>query len=294
MDILLPLKKAVATLPPSVPVKVYNFSRRVPGVRQLTTAVIRRAIPDTYQLPEGTLVLNKKDVGVCGTIVWGNFEEFETDTFRSILRPGMNVVDIGANIGYYTVVAASRVGPTGNVFSYEPDTDNAAFLNESIKRNSFMNVSVFKTALSNEKGTRQLFSGGDNKGLFSFADNRGTSKSVSIITDTLDNSLAALGWPRIDVIKMDIEGAEPLALQGMKETLKRNPHMSIFCECYPRAIARIGSSAVEYLHTLSAAGFELLWMDDVRKQLVPIANVDSFLAEIPDNMEAYRNILARR
>ena len=110
--------------------------------------------------------------------------------------------------------------------------------------------------------------------------------------DTLDNTLKTFGFPRIDILKIDIEGAEPIALRGMKETIARSPHMIMFTEVYPECMEKLGESPVLYLKELLVLGFKLSCIDEKRRELTPIDDIEKFVKSIPG--ESYRNIYAEK
>jgi FkbM family methyltransferase len=170
----------------------------------------------------------KLDVSVCETIginLWhapNLFEKEERRAFCSAITPGSTVLDVGANLGIYTLLAAKR---GALVFAIEADPENAARLRDHVAINGFHErVSIFEIAASDHNSPLPLFrnpgnSGGSN--LF-----RGEPGEV-IQGRTIDS----LGLPPIDICKMDIEGAEVMALRGMSETIARSPHMRLVVEC---------------------------------------------------------------
>src|SRR3989344_1330123 len=101
------------------------------------------------------------------------------------------------------------------------------------------------------------------------------------------------GSPKIDIIKMDIEGAEVLALAGMKKTIARNPKIIIFTEFYPKAIERLGHSPMAFLKELITLGFSLSVINEDKSSLTNIENLEKFVSDFPGG-EAFRNILATR
>ena len=312
-------RKTVSILPPTWPAKIYNTAIKVPGLKTPMSRVIQHIAPTHVDLPEGTVTFDKEDPVMAGQIGLGKYEQHTISLFRSLLRPGMNVVDIGANLGYYTVIAASRVGPSGHVFAYEPDPHNYALLRKNIAANGFGNVTAIPAALADKSSTRELYFA-DNQCTLSFDDKKGTGISETVRTQTLDESLASLSpdgimqthgvltyegmvhplqtlraydKPRVDVIKMDIEGAEPIAFAGMKETLARNPRVTILCEFYPNSIKRLGYSPVGFLQEIASLGFKLAAIDEDRGMTTPITDIQAFYESF-QGKEATRNFIATR
>src|SRR5207244_1887591 len=116
---------------------------------------------------------------------------------------------------YYTVIFGTRTGQAGKVFAFEPEKNNYLILQKNIKENRLKNVMLINKALSDSAGTRKLFLEDDNRGHHSFANHKTKNKERTVLveTDTLDNALKKFGSPQIDILKIDIEGAEPIALR---------------------------------------------------------------------------------
>ncbi len=283
------VRKFLGLFPPSWPFKAYNILIRIPLLKGFIGMAVKSLVPDHADLPEGTVFFDPQDPVLSGAVSLGQYEPKTTSIFRSLIAEGMAVVDIGANLGYFTLIAAGKVGPSGKVFSYEPDPHNFALLKKNIDANNFRQAMAIPLALSDQAGTRELFFG-DNQCTLSFADKRGAGRSETVQTDTLDNSLKAFGSPRIDIIKMDIEGAEPIALEGMKETIARSPKLAMLFEYHPNAIERIGLSPLAFLKRIEELGFALSVIDEDSGTSTSIQDITAF-AESLKEKEASRNIV---
>ncbi|MCX6715589.1 MAG: FkbM family methyltransferase [Candidatus Taylorbacteria bacterium] len=290
------LKKIIGVLPPSISSWGYTRLCRIWPFKQIADSAIKSSIPERINITEGILILNPTDLGVSGQLALGVYERFETKLFRRAVKAGMNVLDIGANIGYYTVIASRLTGSSGQVFAFEPEPVNQEFLKKNIAINSLKNVTPVAMALSNTVGKHKLYLTEDNKGTHALADNRSTGKYILVDTNTLDAFLDKHGSPRIDIMKVDIEGAEALALDGMYQTLSGNPNIMLFVEIHPRAIARFGRSAEELLGKLFGLGFELFILDEDKDIILPLPKTDHllFLKSFPRNRDAGKNIIAVR
>ena len=185
-----------------------------------------------------------------------NYEVHVSSFMGSLLRPGQVVVDVGANIGYYTLLAASRIGDTGKVIAFEPGNDNCLLLKMSLQANHFKNVEIHMYAVIDKEETVGFNIGGgsSNGGIGSIE--TATHRIEGIALDTF------LGTePRIDIIKMDIEGAEGRALQGMKQLIQRHRPI-IFTEFSPHGLeSRSNLSAEAYLEQLFDLGYDLFVLD---------------------------------
>lgn len=287
------LKKAVSLLPDGAPSKIYNAALRVPVARDILGAIVRSAIPESIQANGCTIYLDREDIAVSGALALKGFESYETELFEQALRPGMTVLDVGAHIGYYTLIAARKVGPTGRVIAFEPEPRNNALLRKNVAANKLSNVVILDVAASDSAGSHDLFLEKYNKGHHSFGRGSASAERITVKTDTIDHALERFGSPAIDLMKIDIEGAEPIALRGMKETIARSPAMTIFAEAYPKCLERLGTPAAEYLRQLTTLGFKLWEINEIAQNVAPIADIARFVASIPSG-EGFKNIIAEK
>ncbi|MFA6554486.1 MAG: FkbM family methyltransferase [Candidatus Paceibacterota bacterium] len=284
------LTKIIGLLPPSIPAKIYRTASLVPILKTILNKIILSKIPPQINIQEGTIILDQTDVAVSGTLALGSFEDTEIELFRKSLKNGFTVVDIGANIGYYTIIASGHIGSNGKIFAYEPENRNYSFLQKNIEVNRLTNVKAQKIGLSDKKGSNTLYLDPNNKGHHSLVYDK-DKPGLTIELDTLDNSLKQFGSPKIDIIKIDIEGAEFLALEGMRETIQKSPNLIIFTEVYPKAMARLGGNAQRYLENLAGLGFSLSLIDENKKDIQPITNIEEFIQTFPKG-ESFKNIFA--
>ena len=198
--------------------------------------------------------------------LWGEYEPFETQLFASHLQSGHVVLDIGANIGYYTLLAARLVGPQGAVYAFEPDPDNFALLQKNIHQNGYQNVVLENRAVSNQSGKIELFKGGKNWGGHRIYDPGDSQEHITIDAIALGEFFKD-GPTDIHLIKMDIEGAEVRAIQGMSNLLEKHENIKLFTEFSPGALRQSGSSPEEYLDLLGQLGFEVYYLDEEAKKL---------------------------
>lgn len=205
-----------------------------------------------------------------------SWEPETTRLFQRLLRPGMTVVDAGAQIGYYTVLSAMAVGPAGRVYAFEPDPDSLPLLRRNVRLSGYEGfVTVVPMALSDGLGQVKLFlgKGNDVTSIYRTGDwGRGSAKvdkeSAMVEKISLDAYFAGLGWPAVDLVKMDIEGAEKLALKGMKELVRRNPHLKLISEFCPWLIKDSGATPEEFCDALVEARFRRFWA--ISRELEPV------------------------
>jgi FkbM family methyltransferase len=170
---------------------------------------------------------------------------------RELLKKGMNVIDIGAHIGTYSILAAEKVGPAGKVVSVEPEPRNYEQLKKNIELNKFKNVITKNMALSDHEGLEKLYLNIDNSGGHSLTFQKDKNSYINVTVKTLDNLIEELNLKKIDIIKIDAEGSEIPILKGAEKTLKNNPDMKIIvaAEHYP-------SQAEEVREFLNSVGLE--------------------------------------
>jgi len=186
-------------------------------------------------------------------------EKATTELFKKIVKNGDMVVDLGANIGYFTLLAAKLVGSSGKVFAFEPEPRNYSYLVKNIKLNNYNQASAFQKAVSDKKGKTKLYICDYDTGHHTInkptgieAYSRGRAvleKSIDIETITLDDFFKGKE-ESIDVTKMDVEGAEALTLAGMDNILRKNKKLKMFIEFFPLLIEKMGSSSEEFINKL--------------------------------------------
>jgi FkbM family methyltransferase len=150
--------------------------------------------------------------------------EKEMDFLRRWLRPGMTVIDIGANLGVYSLPMARLVGQTGQVFAYEPGSETRALLERSRELNAAHNLEISAFALSDREREGRLVFGGSSE-LNALGDS-GAGETVRITS--LDSEDAARGWPSPDFIKIDAEGEEERILAGGRNFFARHSPLVMF------------------------------------------------------------------
>lgn len=285
--------KAIMSLVPKSALKFTYLTLLSPKpLRFLANRFIIFFIPSVLKIEEGKVFIDKSDVGVSSALAFGIHDPFEIELFRKSIDKGMKVVDVGANIGYYTVIAGVRVGDSGQVFAYEPEEKNFNLLQRNISENKLSCVKTFKMGLSDKVGIQPMYVSDTHSGIHSFANNRNSSNTVQIETDTLDHSLRQSGVQSVDIIKIDIEGAEIMALKGMQEIIKNSTNLKIFIEIYPQAIERLGYAPTELLTTLDSFGFSLHVLDEERKNTTELfpKDFDTFIKNFPKKGEVVKNL----
>jgi FkbM family methyltransferase len=154
----------------------------------------------------------------------GNVEPAVQAALAAHLKPGDVFYDLGANIGFYTLLAARIVGLRGKIFSFEPDFQNARRLERNIVRNGFTNVSIIEAGVWSTSGERSFSSanvGSPDRGVGSFIDEAAAHETLSVLPCLAIDDFAKSAPPPAG-IKCDVEGAELEAMRGARDTLARH------------------------------------------------------------------------
>jgi FkbM family methyltransferase len=181
-------------------------------------------------------------------ITQGVWERKETEVFLSLLEPHMTFVDVGAHVGYYTLLAAKRIA---RVYAFEPDPESFALLTRSVQANGYTNVKGFAAAVTDRMGRATLQVDAEAWGNSLATDNVvHPSQRVEVETVGLDDLYAAgsLG-NRIDLLKIDVQGAEELALKGARRILTECRPI-ILMEVEPPRLRNMGADPTRLLRSL--------------------------------------------
>lgn len=192
-------------------------------------------------------------------------EKLMTNLFIGLLKEGMLVVDIGAHVGYYTLLAARTVGDRGKVFCFEPEPSNYALLLRNIEENSYKNIVPVQKAVTDTTGSIKLFIAKD-PGAHSIGSDKPNQKVIVVDSTTVDDFFAGREHP-IHLIKIDVEGAEMAILKGMSNIITNNPDLKIFTEFNPENLRRAGSLPTEYFEKLVNYGFDIYLIDEKKQSL---------------------------
>jgi len=218
-----------------------------------------------YMLPTGTqLNLRFNDHFARQILYLGNFEPVESAVICSLVRPHMTVLDIGANIGAHTVHMAKLVGTQGHVLAFEVNPSICVELKQNIQLNKFGNVEVVEVALSNVDGVATFHFPAVGKEAFGslHANSRyKTSREATVTTAQLDTVLAQKAITQVDFIKMDVEGAELMVLQGAINLLKSANRPPILYEAISSNTTPFGYQPSELEDFLSNLGYVVQQLD---------------------------------
>jgi len=195
---------------------------------------------------------------------FSRFGRAERESLGRLVRPGMTVVDVGSNLGLYTVLLSRLVGPTGQVVAFEPDPALFALLERNCARNGCGNVRSRRVALGSGRArlafSQLLVNAGDNH--LGDAAGRPFRRSVEVEVQPLDEAAPSLAP---DLVKIDVQGWELHVLRGMTGMLDRNPHVALYLELWPGGLHRAGDSPDELVAFLLRHGFTLHRADSLAR-----------------------------
>lgn len=188
--------------------------------------------------------------------------EPELHYLEMFVRPGQTVIDVGANIGLYTLKAASLTGVTGRVIAVEPGEEASRQLRSNLALNDYPQVTVAQLALSDHAGEATLhhIPLGDDPQAYSLLPDGSAETGEPVRIDTLDALVGRLGLDALHVIKMDVEGAEPLVIAGGQETLQRFHPIVIF-EVNTRLLAEAAGDRTAAWQALNTLGYRFFRLE---------------------------------
>lgn len=222
------------------------------------------------------LIVNTEDISLSPHLLSdGHWEPWVTRAFRQVIRRGMTVVDVGANIGYYAVLAGDLVGPSGHVYAFEasPSLHDVLWKNANINgmsdRTTTINKAVFEKAQTLQFSQMRAFQGSGSVQAQGRLDEAGQQQQRDLIRDryqdevvfydveavSLDNYFP--GDVTVDLIKIDAEGSEPFIFKGMRQLIARQSQLRIIFEFYPHLFEGANQDPRQFLEDLQQNGFTL-------------------------------------
>ncbi len=256
------------------------ITKYIPGSRIIARGTYN-LLPSEYWLNVHNVpfLVNIHDRGI-GEYLFlrGEYALGRVAEIKEVVKQGDIVIDIGANIGYFTVLMANLVGPQGKVYAFEPDPRNFSLLQRTIKKNGFTSVIAEQKAISNKTGEFLLYQ------TRSWSSNTLTPTNCVLTTKiqviTLDTFLSQ--EDHIDFVKMDMDGSEPLAIQGMVQLIRRSPNLRVLAEYQPGNLKRYLSNPLDFISIAEQCGLKLVAILDSDKGRLP--NLDlSYLKYLADD-----------
>ena len=267
---------------------VYTTLFRPIWIRTFINRIILKIIPTSVRIGNAVIMINPKDPIHSAALTFGVYEKFEIELMSKICSTGKVVVDIGAHVGLYTAIAGLGVGPSGRVFALEPDPVSFNYLQQTVKANKLANIQLVQAAASNKNDRSQLFASSTNRGDTRMYNNNNADCVIQVETLKLDDYFDTQKISTIDIIKMDIQGFEGHAIEGMKEIIRRSPRLIILMEFWPTGLTSAGTDPIELLQQLENMGLKLY---EIKKQKNIIPIIDKKLLVSQLHGRRYANIV---
>lgn len=191
------------------------------------------------------------------------WSEYETNIIKKNLQPGQTFLDVGANIGYFSLLASQIVGEKGKVFSFEPEPRNVGFLTKNIELNNFTQTVVIPQAVGEKPGQLTFYLEEENKGDHRSFDSGDGRRTIQVPMTSIDAFFKQNTSP-LHYMKVDVQGFEIQVLKGMKETLKKNPECLLMFEYWPYGLEKAGDKPEELFEQLHKQGYQLF---EVKEEL---------------------------
>ncbi len=215
------------------------------------------------------------------------YEAYQVALVERITLPGMTFVDVGAHIGYFSLIASRQVGERGHVIAFEPAPGNYALLLKNIKANRVENVRAVDAAALSYAGTAQLYLSGTNFGdhrVFDGQDEarfgeRGRRPKIEVPAVRVDDILREERLTA-DIIKVDVQGAEMETFSGMQEAL-RSEEVVLFFEFWPYGLRKANTSPRALLDYVRNLGLEIVELDELNWRAKPVV-IDELASRFPD------------
>ena len=237
----------------------------------------------TVSLEGLSLQIFSRDLFAMNVLLRGGWETYELRLFRNSIRPGMTVVDVGAHVGLYSLAAASALGGSGKVVAFEPEPSNYQLLIRNIEANGFSNVVPVREAVSDKRGTLDFYVDRMHSTLHSLRPlTEGQASSTTVDVTSLDEFF---GEERVDLIKMDIEGAEGGVLEGMAGVIERNQKLKLFTEFNPTFLRAAGTDPVAFVNKLLVYGFSIHEISQSENRLIPFDGGGTSLIPVGEGID---------
>ena len=214
------------------------------------------------------LAVDSADVSVSRTLLAGTYEPHVTKVFTDFCKPGMTVIDVGANIGYYALLAAHLVGPGGRVVAFEPNSENCRLLLTSVSRNQISNVTLFALAAAERRGWAYFGAHlGSNGAFLADGDKRLLEWPGSVVaTLPLDDVVEG----PVHLMKFDVEGVEPLVVDGAKRVIEESRPLVVSEFAPGMQASSCGRGGEDYLNWFIERDYRVLLLEPDTARRSPV------------------------
>lgn len=253
----------------------------------LTSLIYRKLFSITFKDSEKEITFRDSkflvptnDTAVVPSMMNGDYENYELDLLRKLLKPNYTVLDIGANIGVYSLEASKCVGKKGKIFAFEPIPDNQKLLKHNLVINNAQNVEVIHSAVGAKEGKLRIY-----KAKHSIATHSAgaVSDDFSDLPVTTIDGFTKKKKLKIDLIKMDVEGYEGFALEGGYKTLK-NHQPILLIEFSATHLKRCGYDPKKHAKDLLKLYAYCYLVDERNDKLLRVKDSETISKLLNDNL----------
>lgn len=212
-----------------------------------------------------TVWVNTKDTSIVPSVISGDYETFELDIFMQLLKPGVTLLDIGANMGIYSLLAADKAK---RIFAFEPVPENLSLLRKSVKANSASSVKVIPAAVGEKDGSVEMHIIPNSLGTHGIYADSESTLTVQIVS--IDNFIKEHSVGKVDLMKIDVEGYEPYVVKGAIKTLKKYKPI-ILMELDSSLIKASQADPKTFVKELFSIYKYCYLIDERKKELTPLS-----------------------
>lgn len=245
------------------------------AVRELVDEGILGAGNDDFYIVSGYKMYmhpNGYDTSICDQFRKGKlYEPYESEVFDNLIRNGDTAIDAGANIGYYSLIMANRVGRQGKVYAFEPEPANYMLLQKTIAANNLSNIQAYAFAVGDINATTKLYKSNDGNAGDHRAWKCDGRDSIDVPCVMLDEFLSHV--PEVHFFKTDTQGQEVRVIRGASKLLKRSPNVIMAVEYWPLGYEGAGTPVKEFAELIRSLGFTRIYViDEIDKKLIDVSN----------------------
>jgi len=232
---------------------------------KLIKTVRERQLQKAYDVGYGV----KMYLDITNPYTWDLIEGREHEdnvkkTFRNNINEGDTIIDVGANMGEFSLIAAEKVGRKGKVISIEPLKQAVSWLEKNYTLNGFSNYEILEKAVGKNKGTKTLYKRSESSKAGRLDPDISNKKLVNtgeVIVDTIDDIISSRNINKVEILKIDVEGFEYEVLCGCKNSFKENKIKKIICEIHPWFLKKKGLDKNSIYAFLKENGFSISVLD---------------------------------
>lgn len=269
--------------------KGYGLGKRKP-IRKVLNLVQSYLKSDFAEVQGSKMFLDPEDT--FNLSLNGVYGELDTNIMKNNISKGDIVIDVGANIGYYALLFSRLVGEKGKVFAFEPEPRNFELLKKNVQVNNYKNIVLIQKALSDKNEQLDLFISKNMANHKIYQQKNQDANSIKIDAIRLDDYIKNQDLTdKINFIKIDVEGAELRAFNGMKTILKESKTLKVFTEFMYHLLKECGSEPKELVDLLIGGDFKINYVDSEKNEIVP-ANLEKLTT--PKNYKGTVNLFCTK